>query len=297
MGQIEDLKLFVSVVEHGSITKAATTLGIAKSAVSRRLAQLEAHFDVTLVDRQPGNWGVSDAGRELYQRSLPILADTEDLTADFTHARQALHGPLKVTIARELGMSFLQPMLLRFRQDHPEIGLTCDFDDRTIDLERENYDLAIRVSDPAAAGPSALHLGTTRHGLYASPDYLQQHGTPRSPEDLTDHALLHRGADRRPTWHFDYAGKPVNLTFKPALNSNTGAFLKQAAIDGHGIIRLPDFVVQEAAAAGLLRPVLPNADFTPFSIQLIHAPNRRLNKRMRAFVAATQAQCTVFRNS
>lgn len=295
MGQLEDLNLFVAVVDHGSIAKAANQLGIAKSAVSRRLAQLEDRYDTRLIDRRPGAWSVTDAGKELYQRSLPMLSDAQDLDADFMQTTHNLSGPLRVTVAYEFGMIFLKPMLFQFAQDHPDIDLTIDFDDRTIDLERENYDLAIRVTAQDQEGANEVKLGTTRHGMFASPDYLKKHGHPAAPSDLRDHALLHYGSNRRPNWTFGYDGKPFKIEFKPALNSNTGSFLKDAAVQGMGIIRLPDFVVHQAAKEGSIVPVLANAEFPKFQILLIQAPNRRLNKRMRAFAQATRDQCAAFR--
>lgn len=294
MGQFEDLKLFVTVVDQGSIAKAAKALRIAKSAVSRRLAQLEGRYDMRLIDRQPGTWRVTDAGKELYQRANPMLAEAEDLDTDFTQTARNLSGPLRVTIAHEFGMTFLKPMLFKFAKDHPEIELAVDFEDRTIDLERDNYDLAIRISSQDPSGPSDVKIGETWHGLFASPDYLSAHGTPDEPRDLQDHALLHYGPNRRAIWAFTFAGKPFKLEFKPDLNSNTGKFLKDAAVEGMGIIRMPGFVVRQDVEANRLLPVLRGAEFEGFGIHLIHAPNRRLNKRMRAFSQAVQNQCAVF---
>lgn len=291
MGQIEDFKLFVTVVDQGSIAKAAVGLGIAKSAVSRRLGQLESRYDITLIDRKPGTWQVTEAGKELYQRVTPLLADAEDLDADFSHAPRMIRGPLRVTVPYEYGMEFLRPMLLRFTETHPEIELSLDFDDRLIDLERENYDLAIRITSGHLGEVSEVKLGSTRHGLFASPDYLRQRGEPREPCDLGKHTLLQYGANRRPTWRFSYKGKPANVQFKAAMNSNSGFFLREAAVKGRGIIHLPGFVVARALEAGFLVPVLPEAEFPEFGIHLIHSPRRRMNKRMRAFVSATRAHC------
>lgn len=296
MGQLEDLKVFVTVVDQGSIAKAAEVMRIAKSAVSRRLAQLEGRYDVRLIDRQPGTWRVTDAGHELYQRANPMLAEAEDLDTDFTQSARNLRGPLRVTVAHEFGMTFLKPMLFQFAKDFPEIDLSVDFDDRTIDLDRDNYDLAIRISSKRPSGQNDVRLGETRHGLFASPGYLSAQGTPSEPRDLRDHALLHYGPNRRAVWTFTFNGKPCKLDFKPDLNSNTGAFLKDAAVEGMGIIRMPGFVVRQDVEAERLLPVLPGAEFEGFGIHLIHAPNRRLNKRMRAFAQAVQSQCVVFRH-
>ena len=293
MGQIEDLKLFVSVVDEGSIARAAEALGIAKSAVSRRLSQLEDRYDVRLIDRQPGLWEITQAGRELYQRAVPMVADAHDLDSDFMHTSRSLSGPLRVSVPREFGISFLRPLLFEFVRDFPEVDLTVDFEDRTVDLERENYDLAVRITSAKLDGLNAVRLGHTRHGLYASAGYLEVAGTPQGPEDLRAHKLLHYGADRRTVWEFTWHGRKAKVEFKPELGSNAGAFLVDAAMNGLGIIRMPDFVVADAVRTSALVPVLREAEFQEYGIFLVHSSNRRLHKRMRVFISFLQARCAV----
>lgn len=293
MGQIEDLKLFVTVMDEGSIARAAKALGIAKSAVSRRLSQLEDRYDVRLIDRQPGTWDITQAGRELYQRAVPMVADASDLDADFMHTSRSIKGPLRVSVPREFGMSFLRPTLYNFMQDHPEIELTVDFEDRTVDLESENYDLAIRITSLSLDWMNTIRLASTRHGLYASPDYLRRAGTPKDPTDLKSHTLLHYGGDRRTIWEFGFNGRKAKVEFKPELGSNAGAFLLDAALNDLGVIRLPDFVVAEAVNAKTLVQILPDAVFQEYGIFLVSSSKRRINKRMRAFITLLEAQCAV----
>ncbi|WP_284166058.1 LysR family transcriptional regulator [Frigidibacter sp. SD6-1] len=167
MGQIEDLRLFVKTVDSGGIARAAKEMGIAKSAVSRRLAQLEERYGVRLIDRQPRVWVITTAGQELYQRAVPIVAHADDLDADFLHVGHAPRGPLSISIAREFGLTFLKPILFQFAEDHPQIDLVIDFDDRTVDLDAENYDLAVRVTASEMKGFNCHRIGTTRHGVVA----------------------------------------------------------------------------------------------------------------------------------
>ena len=291
MGQIEDLKLFVTVVDEGSIARAGEALGIAKSAVSRRLSQLEDRYDIRLIDRQPGTWDITQAGQELYQRTVPLLADASDLDADFMHASRSLNGPLRVSVPREFGMSFLRPTLYEFIEDHPEIDVTVDFEDRTVDLESENYDLAIRITSGGLDALNTVRLASTRHGLYASPCYIERTGTPEEPADLKAHKLLHYGADRRTVWEFGFKGRKAKVEFKPYLGSNAGAFLLDAALNDMGIIRLPDFVVAKAVGAKTLVPILPEAEFQEYGVFLVSSSKRRVNKRMRAFMKALEDYC------
>lgn len=294
MGQVEDLKLFVTVVDQGSIARAADEMRIAKSAVSRRLAQLESRYDVRLIDRTPGVWAITQAGKELYQRAVPIIGDAEDLTADFMPDARKPSGPLRVTIAHEFGMSFLKPILFQFKKDHPEIEVSFDFDDRMVDMDAENYDLAIRISDVAHHKGQFVNLGKIRHGLFASPTYLEHNGVPSDVAGLAGHAILQYGAHRRSTWHFDFGGKPMAFDFKPALHSNSGTFLVGAAIQSLGIVRSPEFLVTGALETGALVRVLPDLTFPDFDICLVHSPTRRINKRMRVFIEAVTHHCAIF---
>ena len=296
MGQIEDLRLFVKIVDSGGIARAAEAMNIAKSAVSRRLSQLEDRYGVRLIDRQPRVWEVTSAGQELYQRASGMVADADDLDADFMQQSLALKGPLSVTIAREFGLSFLKPALFRFAEAHPQIDLTIDFDDRTVDLENENYDLAVRVTATELKGLNCHRIGTTRHGLFASRTYSQARGLPQSVEDLSSHPLLHYGSERRATWVLDEAGKRRTVTFRPALRSNYGSFLVDAALNDHGIIRLPLFVVDEQLNSGSLVHVLPHLSHNDYGIYVVHSSNRRLNKRMRAMIEALSESCGTLEN-
>lgn len=294
MGQFEDLHLFVTVVDQGGVARAAQTLGVAKSAISRRLGQLEDRYDTRLIDRHPGTWRVTEAGKELYQRALPLVSDAHDLESDFTHQTQSPNGPLRVTVAREFGFAFLHPMLLAFAEDHPDIELTLDFDDRVVDLENENYDLALRMTSTDPGDLSQIKLGTMRHGLFASPGYLAEHKPLQSPADLQTHSLLQYRGQRRETWDFKFNGKAATVAFKPVLNSNNGLFLKTATLQGHGISCLPVFLAAEEVRDGTLVQILPEAEFEDFGIHLLLAPHRRINKRMRAFISAAKAFCAEF---
>jgi DNA-binding transcriptional LysR family regulator len=297
MGQFEDLRMYVTVVESGGIARAADVLGVAKSAVSRRLGQLEDRYDMRLIDRQPRNWEVTTAGQELYQRASVMVADADDLDEDFTQTSQSLTGPLSISIAREFGLSFLKPTLFAFMKGHPQIDLTVDFDDRTVDLENENYDLGVRISAGNLEGLECYPIGATRHGLFASPLYAENNGLPLEYADLKHHQLLHYGSARRARWEFLHDGKKQFIDFQPALNSNSGPFLLDAALHDKGIIRLPDFMVSEELKMGNLVPVLPECKFAVLNIQVVYRTNRRLNKRMRALLEALQQSCAVLNAS
>jgi DNA-binding transcriptional LysR family regulator len=292
VGQIEDFRLFVLVVDSGSISKAADSLGIAKSAVSRRLARLEERYEKRLIDRTPGTWTVTETGLELYQRAMRAIGEVDDIDADFLSTSADLSGPLSISVPRDFGLGYLGDALIAFKSNFPEIVLSVDFDDRVVDLTRENYDFVLRITGKTESDVSANRIGKVEHALYASPAYLKRRATPESINDLDGHALLHYGTARRTSWDFtSEKGKPISLEFRPFLNSNSGLFLLDATLRGLGISRLPDFITREAVGAGTLIHVLPEIIIPTWGIYLIHAENRRINRRMRLFLEEMKRAC------
>lgn len=292
MGQIEDLRVFVTAVDSGGIAKGADKLGVAKSAVSRRLSQLEDRYGARFIDRDPRKFELTAAGRELYQRAHRMVADADDLDADFMDGQHHLSGPLSVSVPREFGLVFLQPVLMEFVKDHPQINLTIDFDDRAVDLERENYDLAIRITPTEPDGLVAQRLGVVRHSLVASASYAAKYPLPAGPDELTDHPLLHYGSARRASWECLNNGKHTVIEFQPEVNSNSGPFLLEATQQDMGIARLPDFIIKDALAAGALVTVLPKLDFGVSNIFVVLSANRQMNHRMRALLKRIKQNCT-----
>ncbi len=292
MGQIEDFRTFLRIVDQGSISKAADKMRIAKSAVSRRLSMLEARYDTILIDRTPGIWDLTEIGQELYQRAMRVVTEMDEIESDFVNTAANISGPLSVSVPREFGISFLNDALLAFKANYPEIQLTIDFDDRSVDLNRENYDFALRITSEMKQGANAVQIGTAGHHLYASPEYLISHTTPQCLKDLHNHNLLYFGHARRTVWQFDdNKGKSQKIAFQPYLNSNSGLFLLNATIQGLGISRLPSFIASKSVESGDLVKVLSNFTVPEWGIYLVHPEKRLLNRRMRLFSEMMAQAC------
>lgn len=183
------------------------------------------------------------------------------------------------------------PFVLQFCAAHTDIQLNVDFEDRHTDLLSENYDLANRLTDQPDDRLVAQSIGSTHHGLNASPTYLDAHGSPASIDALSVHALLHHGAKRRARWVFTLGSQQRVVTFKPTLSSNSGDFLLGATRAGQGIARLPDFLVKASVEAGNLVPVLPEAETAELGIYLIRVVEKRMNPRMRQFAEHMRHAC------
>ena len=284
MGQMEDLKLYVQVVEQGSISKAASILRIAKSAVSRRISILEERYSSVLIDRTPGKWEITKVGLDLYQRSRALVAEFEEVNEDFTSLHAQISGPLNISIPRDFGLNYLRQKLFEFQGKYPNIKLSIDFDDRFVDLETENYDFALRITAQADTKYISKRIGAIRRYLCASPEYLSLNGTPQNLEDLQAHSLLHYGNTKRGNWTFQTSDrKEKSIKFSPTISSNSGQFLGEAALNNIGISMLPDFIADKYIDTGQLKTILPQYSLSPYEIYLTHLGSRRLNRRMRAF--------------
>jgi DNA-binding transcriptional LysR family regulator len=289
MGQMEDLKLYVQVVEQGSISKAASILRIAKSAVSRRISILEERYSSVLIDRTPGKWEITKVGLDLYQRSRALVAEFEEVNEDFTSLHAQISGPLNISIPRDFGLNYLRQKLFEFQGKYPNIKLSIDFDDRFVDLETENYDFAIRITAQADTKYISKRIGAIRRYLCASPEYLSLNGTPQNLEDLQAHSLLHYGNTKRGNWTFQTSDrKEKSIKFSPTISSNSGQFLGEAALNNIGISMLPDFIANKYIDTGQLKTILPQYSLSPYEIYLTHLGSRRLNRRMRAFSSALE---------
>ena len=289
MGQMEDLKLYVQVVEQGSISKAASILRIAKSAVSRRISILEERYSSVLIDRTPGKWEITKVGLDLYQRSRALVAEFEEVNEDFTSLHAQISGPLNISIPRDFGLNYLRQKLFEFQGKYPNIKLSIDFDDRFVDLETENYDFAIRITAQADTKYISKRIGAIRRYLCASPEYLSLNGIPQNLEDLQAHSLLHYGSTKRGNWTFQTSDrKEKSIKFSPTISSNSGQFLGEAALNNIGISMLPDFIADKYIDTGQLKTILPQYSLSPYEIYLTHLGSRRLNRRMRAFSSALE---------
>ncbi len=291
MGQLEDFRMYVAVVQSQGISKAADQLGIAKSAVSRRLSLLEDRYQSRLIERGPGRWEVTDTGEQLYQRAIELVGEADEIETDFLQTQQSLAGPLSVSLPDDFGRAFLTPVVLRFQADHPEIQLNVDFSDKHSDLINENYDFAIRLTNKPDASLISERIGRTRHKLYSSANYATAQGTPDSLDQLTEHPLLHYGAQRRARWEFQTKSGVKKVSFQPSLTSNSGAFLLEATKNGAGIAKLPDFIAQEAVQSGELVEVLSQDPIDDWGIFLLHPIERRRNRRMRVFSEQIRNAC------
>ncbi len=292
MGQLEDMAAFVRIVETGSLSRAAEQMGIAKSAVSRRLVELEDRVGVQLLQRTTRASQLTEAGRSYYERALQILADVTELNTSVSDTQTKLQGELKVALPLTFGLQHLAPIINAFADEHPDLSIHLDFSDRQVDLVEEGFDLAVRIADLEDSTHIARRLAPIRMILCAAPSYLAKHGKPKTLDDLRTHQTLQYTLNSGTGWRFEAAnGKAKNVRIRPKIVANNGEYLREAAIAGHGIARLPTFIVWEALAAGTLKRVLPRQAISPLNAFAIYPQTRHLSHRVRALIDRLVESC------
>lgn len=282
MGQLEDLRAFVRIVETESIGKAAEQAGIAKSAMSRKLRLLEDRLKTKLITRTTRQWALTAAGRAYFARAQKIIAAVDEADAEITNEEVEASGDIKLSAPLHYGTSILAGHLMDFSDAYPGIQLSVDFGDRFVDMIGEHYDLAIRISNLRDSSVIARKLTTTQHVFCASPDYLRDSPDIAGPEDLKAHKVLQVGQAKRFKWVFSApGGGERNVTLSSSFNSNNGDMLLCAAMRGCGIARLPDFLAMDAIRSGRLTQVLAGWEPAPMHISAIYPATQFLPRRVR----------------
>lgn len=285
MSTFDEMNTFVRVVEAGTISEAAEQLGLAKSGVSRRLADLENRLGVRLINRTTRRSSLTEAGRNYYRGAVGLLADVAELDALVADSECLLEGRLRLAAPLSFGLSHLTPAIEEFVRSHPGVVIDIDFSDRQVDLVAQGVDLAIRIAELRDSSLKARRICPIRLMLCASPAYLERHGSPRDPAELAGHQVLLYDIGGGPVLKLgDGRGGDLSVQVSPRLVANNGDFLRDMAIDGHGIILTPTFIAWQALATGDLQPLLREYWPAPLNAYAVYPQTRYLSQRARRFI-------------
>ncbi|TXI18377.1 MAG: LysR family transcriptional regulator [Nitrosomonas sp.] len=286
MDRFENMNAFVRVVEAGSISAAADRMDVAKSVISRRLKELEAHLGVELFHRTTRQMNLTDSGRAFYQQSVRILADILEAEHATSQFHGALKGTLKVALPLSFGLMHLGPAINEFLQANPEVEFDLDFNDRQVDILAEGFDLAIRIASLPDSSLIARRLAPIQTVMAASPAYIERVSMPQSPHELIHHrCLVYNLINNLESWNlYDTTGQLFKTRITPYLKASNGEFLRDAAANGLGIVLLPTFIVYREIERGALLPLLTNYYTSQLAVYAIYPQTRHLSQRVRAFV-------------
>jgi DNA-binding transcriptional LysR family regulator len=286
MDKLDAMNAFAKVVAHGSYAEAARALGLTRSAVSKAVMELEQLLGARLLDRTTRRVSPTEAGLSYYERCLDILAQVEETEHQVSRLHDEPKGVLKINGPMSFGVLHLGDAIAAFMAQYPDLKVELMLTDRFIDPVEEGVDVTIRIAELADSSLIARKLAPAHRVLVSSPAYIAAHGAPQTPEDLTRHRWLGYGSTTMPQrWSYVKGdGTMRSLALKPALCSNNGHVLRNAALAGQGIAELPTFLVGCDIAAGALEVVLKDYSRGELGIYALYTPNRYLAAKTRAFI-------------
>ncbi|MBL4927799.1 LysR family transcriptional regulator [Fuscibacter oryzae] len=279
------LRTFLHIVDEGSFAEAARRMGISKSLCSKYISDLEASLGARLLTRSTRSVKPTAVGLDYSARVREILAQLDEATEAVRAVSAKPSGPLKIGAPVFYTLRVLQPHMLKFIEQHPDIQLEAVLDDERADLVGDSFDAVIRIGNLDDSGLFARHLHDVRLMLVASPGYLAEHGVPAKPEDLTDHRSIYytnlRGSG---TWPFRKGNEVVHQKIVPVFQTNNGELVRAAAMDGKGIAMMPMFMIDEELRDGRLVPILTDFFLPDVPVNLIYPSRRHMTAALRAFM-------------
>ena len=286
MDQLICMRSFVRVADLHSFTKAAEALGLSRAVVSTHIAELENYLRCQLLHRTTRRVGLTADGAEYLTRCQRILTELEAADESVRRTRLSPEGRLRVDVPVEFGRALLIPALPKFTARYPDLQLEVQFNDRVVDLIREEIDLVVRVGAVREPHLIARRVVNTRLLTCASPEYLRTHGTPSSPEDLRRHKLvgyLPTGTRRPHRWVFERGTQRMRLGLPFNIAFNSAEAEIRAAIRGAGLVQAMDLIVAEALALGRLQVVLPDWSAPGKPISVVCRAALRDSPKIRVF--------------
>lgn len=284
---LNQLLVFAKVVEQGSFIGAARALALPRTTVSRRIQELEERLGTRLLQRTTRRVSLTEAGAIYYEYCSRIAQEMADAEHAVGRVQEEPRGTLRVSAAFSFGMSILVPVVPEFMKRHPEIDLQLELRNDAVDPVGEGFDLAIRIGPLPDSSAAVRLLGESRMALFASPDYLQRHGTPTTPEELAQHPALTLSRfcrHGRYFWPLGRGNETREVFLTARLVGNDPGVVSTAALAGLGIALLPAILVRRTIPDGALLPVLPEWEAPRVAFNAVYPSRRGLPPKVRVFI-------------
>jgi DNA-binding transcriptional LysR family regulator len=279
------LRAFVRIVERGSMTAAASDLGVSQPAVSKLLRNLEAHTGARLIERTPRAMRPTAQGLTLYEAAGGALAVIDAAIESVRSDIGAINGSLRLHALACVGERHFHRIVTNFQDQHPAIAVELTIENRPVDLIHENVDLALRMGRPTDQNVVMRRIGFSKRILVASPDYLVRRGCVRTCEDLSSHDIVATNASLRgsalPLCRGD---EKTEVPVRPRLTTNNAQVLVDALKAGSGVGTAQVLLVADELKLGHLIRVLPEYQIEPSELFLVYPSSKFLRPAVRAFV-------------
>lgn len=289
---LNDVAVFVKVVQAGSFTQAAKLLDAPKSTVSAKVAALERRLGVTLLQRTTRKLSVTEEGDAFFRSCATALGEIEAAEALVSHGRKTPQGRIVVTASIDTGARFMPQFLKRFLAKYPDVEVSMILTNRYVDLVGEGVDVGIRAGELKDSSLMAKRLGTSYMALFAAPSYVRQHGEPQQPSELAQHACLRFSAANTPDWQLLKGKQRASVKVPTKLAADDLTTVKELAVHGHGIALLPTLFTHEDVQKKRLVRVLPEWHTQSHPLSLVYPAQRFQHARVRVFIDEIAAAWT-----
>lgn len=291
MDSLDLLKTFREVAAYGSFSRAATRLDMSKATVSKYVAELESRFGVRLLNRSTRSVSLTDAGALLLERSKPVMEMVELTQAELQEHASQPRGRLRISAPHGMGNGEFPDLLADFMRHYPDVSISLQLTNRTVDLAEEGIDVDIRSGPVEDANLIVRKLRLIHMVVCASPVYWKKHGKPAHPQELAHHdALTHSLLGTQPAWRFDDNGQPLDVQVKSRMDCTEGAPLIRVAMRGFGVIYLPSLLVQSHIDSGELVPVLEGYARKDMWLSAAYLQRRHNSAALRALLDFLQTR-------
>jgi DNA-binding transcriptional LysR family regulator len=284
MDTLEAMAVFLRVVERGSFSAVARELGLSQPTISKQIGALENRLGGRLFARSTRNLSLTDEGQRYYEHCRQILAAVDNAEHSFQTGQERVAGPLRIASSGSFGRIQIAPRLHGFLQQHPDVSIDLQLSDENVDLISEGIDVAVRIGELKDSSLIARPIGLTRRRVFAAPSYLEQHGVPAAPDDLSDHnCLAFNQLEHFDSWRFEHDGQWRSVQVKGNVRSNNSEAIRQMVLSGLGLSLSPSWLFREDLQAGRVVALLDGYTPPSLPIHALFAPDRRQSARVRAF--------------
>ena len=285
---LQEMAIFVKVVETGSFSETARQLGNTPSAISRAISRLEHALGTRLLQRTTRKLRLSESGTQVYAYCLEMVNAAQAVIDNSGKFNSEPHGTVRISVPKAVGHYLLHPHIPEFLERYPKVDVQMLLEDKLIDFIDDEIDLAIRITNEPSLGLKGRKLIEIDHVIVATAEYLEKNGMPQQPQDLKEHQCIYLGEQASDSkWKFQKENKTTSVSVKGRYSANHTGIRLDAALKHMGIASLPYFVARHALETQALIQVLPDWYFKTYysgDAWLLYPPTRYLAPKIEVFI-------------
>ncbi|EKT59393.1 LysR family transcriptional regulator [Providencia sneebia] len=282
MDRLTAVQVFISIVEHGSMSAAADKLDMSRAMVTRYLSEMEQWAGVRLLNRTTRRLSLTSAGEGVYQQALQLNALSLTLPVQQKYDANELTGLVRISCAQSLASQVLSEAITEFLNQYPNMAIDLNITNKAINLVEDRIDLAIRITNQLDPSLIAKPLSTCHSVICAAPAFFKDKKMPQKPEDLIPLECLTYNFFGRSLWNFEKEGKLSSVLVGGRLSANESVFLAQATLKGAGIAMQPYLSVKQYLESGELIQLLPDYTLQPLGIYAVYTSRQNMPTTLRA---------------